>query len=132
MSVFATIKALKGDGQLEEAWQYGFEALQEDRQNTYLQTTLFWIVYAALKQKVDPIKQRKNAKPLPAEQSWIDAWVTRISELNLALPNENIDYRLWNIFLKAKDVGQFCTPLCLYVLVSGRKLFRPEDYGSSG
>ena len=128
MSVFATIKALKGDGQLEEAWQYGFEALQEDRQNTYLQTTLFWIVYAALKQKVDPIKQRKNAKPLPAEQSWIDAWVTRISELNLALPNENIDYRLWNIFLKAKDVGQFCTPLCLYVLVSGRKLFRPDDY----
>ena len=33
-----------------------------------------------------------------------------------------------NIFLKTKDVGQFCTPLCLYILASGRKLFHPEDY----
>lgn len=128
MSVFATIKELKGNGQFEEAWQHGFAALQEDQQNTFLQTTLFWVIYAALKQKIDPIKQRKNTKPLPVEQNWIDAWATRISELNLALPNENIDYRLWNLFLKTKDVGQFCTPLCLYVLVSGRALFRPEDY----
>ncbi len=128
MSVFDTMRTLKGEGRFEEAWQLGFDALQQDQQNTFLQTALFWVVYAALKQKIDTIKQREDAKPLPVEQQWIDTWVTRISDLNLALPNENIDYRLWNIFLKTKDVGKFCTTLCMYILDSGRKLFRPEDY----
>ncbi len=127
MSVFATIKTLKGNGQFEEAWLHGFDALQQEQQNVFLQTALFWVIYAALKQKIDPIKQRKNTKPLPVEQNWIDSWVSRISKLNLALPNANIDYRLWNLFTQ-KDIGQFCTPLCLYVLISGRALFRPEDF----
>ena len=127
MSVFATIKTLKGNGQFEEAWQHGFDALQQDQQNVFLQTSLVWVAYAALKQKIDPIKQRKNTKPLPVEQNWIDTWVGRISELNLPLPNENIDYRLWNLFTH-KDIGQFCAPLCSYILNSGRGLFRPEDY----
>lgn len=127
MSVFDTIRALKGEGRFEEAWQQGFDALQQDQQNAFLQTALFWVAYAALKQKIDPIRQRKNTRPLPTEQNWIDTWASRITELNMDLPNENIDYRLWNLFTH-KDIGQFCSPLCRYILNSGRGLFRPEDY----
>ena len=128
MSVFNEIKTLKGSGQLEEAWQHGFDALQQNQQNNfYLLTSLFWVVYAALKQKIDPIKQRNNPKPLPAEQHWIDSWVDRIPKLNLALPNENIDYRLWNLFTH-KEIGKFCTPLCRYILNSGHALFHPQDF----
>lgn len=127
MGVFDTIRTLKGTGQYEEAWQHGCAALQQDQHNEYLQTTLFWVIYAALKQKIDPIKKRKNTKPFPAEQNWIDAWTARIAELNLSLPSDNIDYRLWNLFTH-KDIGPFCNPLCLYILSSGRALFRLEDY----
>ena len=127
MSIFDELRTLKGQGQFEDAWQHGFAAFQQDQQNIFLQTTLFWVIYAALKQKIDPIKQQGNIKPLPAEQNWIDTWVARIDDLNLALPNDNIDYRLWNLF-KYKDIGQFCKPLCLYILLRGRGLFRPEDH----
>lgn len=129
MSVFKEIRILKENGNFEEAWQCGFNALQLDKQNVFLQTALFWIIYAALKQKINLIKQRENTRPLPMEQNWIDSWVTRIVNLNRVLPNDNIDYRLWNLFTQTgATIGEFCKPLCLYILNSGRVLFRPADY----
>ncbi|WP_084286573.1 tetratricopeptide repeat protein [Halomonas halodenitrificans] len=125
MSVFDDIRELKSSNDFEGAWQTGYKALQFDKNNEYLRTSLFWVIYAALKTLMVPIKSRENTAPRPSEQQEIDLWVSRIPSLELSLPNENIDFRLWNLFTKT---GKFCEPICLYILQSGRNIFTPEDH----
>jgi tetratricopeptide (TPR) repeat protein len=125
MSIFSEIKELRASGNFEGAWQKGFPALESDPENNYLKTSLFWAIYDAFKQLTEPLKDREIKKPSSNEQKQIDLWATRIPLLRLTLPSENIDFRLWNIF---RDCGKYCEPLCLFVLQSGRALFRPDDY----
>ena len=125
MSIFDDIRELKARNDMEGAWQAGWQALQSDKNNEYLKTSLFWVIYAALKTVVEPIKARKEGAPSPREQQTIDLWASRISDLALSLPSENIDFRLWNLFSQA---GKFCEPICSYILQSGRKLFTADDH----
>lgn len=125
MSVFTEIKELKLSGDFESAWQKGFPALELDSGNIYLQTSLFWVIYAALKKQTEKIKDRENKAPTGFEQKQIDLWAARILDLQLKLPNENIDFKLWNLF---REHGKFCEPICLFILQSGRAIFGPDDY----
>lgn len=125
MSVFAEIRELKSRNDFEGAWQVGWEALAQELDNEFLKTSLFWIIYAQLKSILEPIKARENKAPHPHEQEVIDLWASRITALQFLLPNENIDFRLWNLF---GEVGRFCDPLCLFVLQSGSNIFSAGDH----
>lgn len=125
MSIFADIRELKSRNDLEGAWQCGWQALQNDKNNEFLKTSMFWVAYAALKAQMEPIKSRPVITPRPPEQQEIDLWASRISALELVLPSENIDFRLWNLFART---GKFCEPICSYILRSGRKIFSSEDH----
>lgn len=125
MSVFDEVREHKARHDFEGAWQVGFKALEVEPRNEFLKTSLFWVNYAALKPLLETIKSRENKAPLPHEQAKIDLWASRIAALQLALPSENIDFRLWNLF---GETGKFCEPLCMFVLRSGSKLFTPADH----
>lgn len=125
MSIFDEIREIKSTGNFEAAWQKGCLALEQESGNAFFQTSLFWVIYAALKKLVDPIKERENKAPTTFEQKQIDLWAARIVMLKLKLPNENIDFRLWNLF---RDCGKFCEPICLFILQSGRSIFGENDY----
>ena len=125
MTVFDVIRDQKLRGDFEAAWRAGYPELEHDMGNKFLQTSLFWVVYAGLKGLLEPIKIRDNKKPLPNEQRGIDQWVSRFSLLQLKLPNELIDFRLWNLF---RDSGKYCDSICLFVLSNGSAQFSQEDY----
>ena len=125
MTVFEHIRKHKAEGNHIKAWQTGYAELGKEPNNEYLKTSLFWVIYAALKQVIEPIQKRKNPTPLLKEQKVIDNWVEKIQLLRLSLPNDNIDYRIWNLF---KIVGKHCEPLCLFILNSERRLFCESDY----
>ena len=124
MTIFDDIRCLKEKHDYDGAWNVGYAALEADLNNKFIKTTLFWVIYAVLKNQVDALKNRDNKKPHPSEQRIIDLWASRILILKLDLPNENIDYRLWNIF---RETGKFCTPICQFILESGRSIFNPDD-----
>lgn len=125
MSVFDEIRDHKARGDFEGAWQAGLPVLEQDTGNKFLQTSLFWVIYAELKKLLEPIKARDNKTPHPNEQHLIDLWASRIELLQLELPSENVDYRLWNLF---RETGKFCEPLCAFILKSGPRLFNPDDF----
>lgn len=125
MSIFDEIREHKSRYDFEGAWQAGFKALEFEPSNEFLKTSLFWVSYAALKPLLDPVKSRENKAPLSHEQAKIDLWASRTAALQLALPSENIDFRLWNLF---GETGKFCEPLCAFILQSGSKLFTPGDH----
>lgn len=125
MSIFDDIRDHKSREDLEGAWQVGFKALEHDSGNVFLKTSLFWVIYAELKKLLEPIKTRDHKTPHPDEQRMIDLWSSRIPMLRLELPNENIDYRLWNLF---RETGKFCEPICLFILQSRSALFNHDDH----
>ena len=125
MSIFDDIRDHKSREDLEGAWQVGSKALEQDSGNAFLKTSLFWITYAALKKLLEPIKRRDNKTPHLNEQRMIDLWASRIQLIQLEFPNENIDFRLWNLF---RETGNFCDPICLFILQCGSALFSPEDH----
>ena len=74
MSVFDEIRDKKTRADFEGAWQAGYPTLEQDTENTFLQTSLFWIIYAELKKLLEPFKTRENKTPHPNEQQLIDLW----------------------------------------------------------
>ncbi|SDI41740.1 hypothetical protein SAMN04487867_10655 [Vreelandella titanicae] len=125
MSIIDDIRELKSNNNLEGAWQAGYQVLQQDKHNEFLKSSLFWVIYAALKLIAEPIKSRKDNTPRPSEQQAIDLWASRIFDLELTLPSDNFDFRLWNLFNK---IGKFCEPICSFILMSGSKLFHADDH----
>lgn len=125
MTVFDVISDHKSRGDFEGAWQAGYAELEQDIGNVYLQTSLFWVIYAALKNLLEPLKSRDNKAPVPKEQRLIDHWALRFNLLQLKLPNELIDFRLWNLF---RDSGKYCDPFCNFILTNGSAQFNQEDY----
>ncbi len=61
MSIFDDIRELKSNNNLEGAWQAGYQVLQQDKHNEFLKTSLFWVIYAALKLKAEPINHVNSA-----------------------------------------------------------------------
>ena len=125
MSIFDEIREFKSRNDFEGGWQAGYQALQLDTNNEFLKTSLFWLIYAALKQVTEPIKARENNTPSRTEQLQMDLWASRIADLQLTLPSDNIDFRLWNLFSK---IGKFCEPICAFILKSGSKIFKADDH----
>ncbi len=58
--VFAQIRELKQQGNFVGAWNCGYAVFQNEPQNTFLRTSLFWVCYAAIKVIQEPILSRQN------------------------------------------------------------------------
>lgn len=124
-SVFETIRELKQAGRFDEAWELGFSALSQDNQNLFLKNSLFWVCYSALKLKLEPILHRENKAPNPHEVAYVNQWISHIFALNLDFPNENIDFRFFNLF---KGIGHQFRGYVDFILYYNVFLFKPEDF----
>ncbi|PVZ65653.1 tetratricopeptide repeat protein [Pelagibaculum spongiae] len=58
---FKVINQLRKEGRLDEAWNIGCPAVQENPQDRYLKGAFFWVCYAYLKQVQGPIYERGKA-----------------------------------------------------------------------
>jgi tetratricopeptide (TPR) repeat protein len=131
MTIYNEIRNLKAESKFKEAWQVGYSELERDPTNVYLKTSLFWVVYAALKKIIEPIRIRQNKTPTPKEVETIDLYFTRIGMLNLTLPNDNIDFRLWNLIKGVNNfegVGKYSNQCCKYIVDNYPSLFSDLDY----
>ncbi|MDP5133567.1 MAG: hypothetical protein NWQ54_22010 [Paraglaciecola sp.] len=124
-NVFAGIKELKQVAQFDKAWELGFSVLLQDNKNLYLKTSLFWVCYSALKPKLVPISNRENKSPNAHEVEQVNKWMSHIFDLNLDFPNENIDFRFFNLF---KGIGQHFRGFVDFVLYYNVFLFKADDF----
>lgn len=123
-TVFSQIKELKLQGRYVDAWNLGYQAFQNEPQNTYLRTSLFWVCYAAIKSIQEPILNRQNKAPNPQEQQTVNGWINCISYLNLPMPSEELDFRFFNLF---KGCGQHYETYVQMILFYGTNLFKQDD-----
>lgn len=124
-SVFEQIKGLKLQGNYIDAWNIGFEAFQNEPNNTYLRTSLFWVCYAAIKSIQEPILNRQNKAPNRQEQQNVNGWINCISYLNLPMPSDELDFRFFNLF---KGCGEHYESYVQMIIYYGPNLFKPDDF----
>ena len=58
---FRTVTNLRKAGNLQEAWNVGFSALEQSPQDAYLKGALFWVCYEYTKQQQEGITTRADA-----------------------------------------------------------------------
>ena len=56
------VTELRKAGKLDEAWNVGCPAVQQNPHDNYLKGAFFWVCYAYLKQVQEPIKQRGQTR----------------------------------------------------------------------
>ena len=57
---FRTVTNLRKAGNLQEAWNAGFAALEQTPQDAYLKGALFWVCYEYIKQQQEAITKRSG------------------------------------------------------------------------
>lgn len=122
--VFAQIRELKQQGNFVDAWNCGYVVFQNEPQNTYLRTSLFWVCYAAIKAIQDPILARENKAPNGNEQEIVNSWINCLAELNLPVPCEELDFRFFNLF---KGYGEHYESYIQMLTYYGSNLYQPAD-----
>ena len=88
--VFAEIRELKKTGRLVEAWNCGFSAFQQEPDNNFLRTSLFWVCYAGIKSVQQKVLARQGKMPNATEQDIVNSWINCIAELNLTVPCDEL------------------------------------------
>jgi len=106
---FRTINTLRKAGKLQEAWDFGCPAVQENPNDAYLKGAFFWVCYDYLKQVQGPIKERAqqnngNFNPNTNELERIDFLLNWVIWLNIPVVSSIVAYcycsrRTWNVFL---------------------------------
>lgn len=122
--VFAQIRALKQQGNFVDAWNCGYSGFQNEPENTFLRTSLFWVCYAAIKAVQEPILTRQNKAPSANEQDIVNSWISCIGQLNLTVPCEELDFRLFNLF---KGCGEHYQTYVQMLTYYGPNLYQPKD-----
>lgn len=122
--VFAQIRELKQQGNFVAAWNCGYAVFQNDLNNTYLRTALFWVCYAAIKATQEPVLNRQNKVPNNNEQDVVNSWVSCIGQLNLPVPCEELDFRFFNLF---KGCGEHYQTYIQMLTFYGENLYQPDD-----
>lgn len=123
--VFSQIRDFKQLGNYVDAWNCGIAVYQSDSSNTFLRTSLFWVCYAAIKSVQEPILQRQNKAPNENEQHIVNSWVNCISQLNLPVPCEELDFRFFNLF---KGCGEHYQTYISMLIFYGGTLYKSEDF----
>jgi hypothetical protein len=122
--VFAQIRELKQRGNFVDAWNCGYAVFQNDLNNTYLRTALFWVCYAAIKATQESVLNRQNKAPNNNEQDVVNSWVSCIGQLNLPVPCEELDFRFFNLF---KGCGEHYQTYIQMLTFFGANLYQPDD-----
>ncbi|MBM7070661.1 hypothetical protein JQC92_01210 [Shewanella sp. 202IG2-18] len=123
--VFAQIRELKQKGQYVEAWNIGLPVFQNDIHNTFLRTSLFWVCFAAIKSVQTQVQNRQNKAPNQQEQQTVNAWINCISQLNLQVPCEELDYRFFNLF---RGCGEHYEVYIQMLTYYGGALYQANDF----
>ncbi|GAK20362.1 hypothetical protein JCM19052_849 [Vibrio sp. JCM 19052] len=93
---FRTVTNLRKSGQLQEAWNVGFQALESNPQDAYLKGALFWVCYEFLKQQQERITHRAsssgNHRPTDFEFEQIEHLLQTI--MNLDIPTGGLEYKM--------------------------------------
>ncbi|MGC9462348.1 DUF7017 domain-containing protein [Vibrio genomosp. F10] len=93
---FRTVTNLRKAGQLQEAWNLGFQALEDSPNDAYLKGALFWVCYEYLKQHQEKISSRAsssgNFRPNNQEFEQIERLLQTI--MNLAIPTGGLEYKM--------------------------------------
>ncbi len=83
-----TVNNLRKSGDLQGAWNFGFEALQSAPQDTYLRGALFWVCYEFLKLRLENLNKRastsKNYRPTDFEFEQVEDLLQTIMSLQIA------------------------------------------------
>ena len=126
--LFRQITELRKAGRLDEAWNLGCPAVQENPQDAYLKGSFFWVCYGYLKQIQATISQRgkvngNNYQPNQAEADRINFFLDWIEWLDI--PAGGYEHRSLLLIFK-RNLDAF--PKLVMLLFSCRSnLFEPED-----
>lgn len=121
------VTELRKAGKLDEAWNVGCPAVQQNPHDNYLKGAFFWVCYAYLKQVQEPIKQRGqtrgNFQPNQTELDRINFYIDWIRWLSI--PPGGFEYRSL-LLLFQKNLESI--PMLVLLLFTYRTtLFEPED-----
>ncbi|MPW37311.1 tetratricopeptide repeat protein [Vibrio sp. B1Z05] len=93
---FRTVTNLRKSGQLQEAWNVGFSALEVNPQDVYLKSALFWVCYEFIKQQQEKIVNRaassNNYRPSDYEFEQLENLLQTI--INLEIPMGGLEYKM--------------------------------------
>ncbi|GAL28891.1 hypothetical protein JCM19239_2132 [Vibrio variabilis] len=104
---FRTVTNLRKSGQLQEAWNVGFSALEADPQDAYLKGALFWVCYEFIKQQQEKIANRaassNNHRPSDYEFDQLENLLQTI--VNLEIPTGGLEYKMLLVQFKKTSNG---------------------------
>lgn len=107
---FRTVTNLRKAGNLQEAWNVGFAALEQSPQHAYLKGALFWVCYEFIKQQQEKIGKRavssKNFRPSDFEFERIETLLQTI--VNFDIPTGGFEYKMLLVQFK-KNLEWFPT-----------------------
>ncbi|MBQ4892165.1 hypothetical protein J8L86_20130 [Shewanella sp. MMG014] len=93
---FRTVNSLRKAGNLQEAWNVGFTALEHSPQDAYLKGALFWVCYEFLKHQLENINKRANSsnnyRPTDFEFEQIENLLQTI--VNLEIATGGLEYKM--------------------------------------
>ena len=91
-----TVNNLRKSGDLQGAWEFGFQALQAAPQDTYLKGALFWVCYEFLKHQLENLNKRasssNNYRPTDFEFEQIENLLQTI--VNLDIATGGLEYKM--------------------------------------
>lgn len=107
---FRIVGNLRKSGQLQEAWNYGFSALEQSPQDSYLKGALFWVCYEFIKQQQEKIAKRgassNNYRPSDFEFDKIESLLQTI--VNFEIPAGGLEHKMLLVQFK-KNLEWFPT-----------------------
>ena len=124
---FKVITELRKAGKLDEAWNIGYKAVQENPDDSYLKGAFFWVCYGYLKQVQGTISQRgkTNGNYLP-NQSEIDRINFLLDWIEwLAIPPGGFEYR--SLLLTCQKNLEVLPRLALLLFSCRQGLFEAGD-----
>lgn len=93
---FRTVTNLRKAGNLQEAWNVGFAALEHSPQDGYLKGALFWVCYEFIKQQQERISKRavssNNFRPSDFEFERIESLLQTI--VSFDIPTGGLEYKM--------------------------------------
>ncbi|MDB4807105.1 hypothetical protein OAG89_03905 [Pseudomonadales bacterium] len=126
--LFRTITNLRKAGSLQEAWDLGCPAVQENPNDSYLKGAFFWVCYDYMKEVQAPIKERAKQNngsnaPNQSELERINFLLDWVVWLNI--PPGGYEYR--SLLLLFQKNLESVPKLVLLLMQFGTSLFEDED-----
>lgn len=125
---FQTVNRLRKSGNLDEAWNIGCAAVQENSNDQYLKGAFFWVCYAYLKEVQNGIKARAKSNngdhiPNSGELERINFLLDWV--LWLDIPSGGYEYR--SLLLTFQASLEYLPKLILLLIRISDNLFLDED-----